>query len=134
MKNYIILLLTFLPAFVQADEVDCENAITTYAMNVCAGRKMKEADAMLEKYIAKAKERYSAEAKVVELLVKSQAAWLAYRKAHCDSIYEIWSGGTIRGVMFGGCMLQSTKERTHEIWEDYLTYMDSTPPLLPEPK
>lgn len=134
MSKYIIFLLSVFPYLIHADEVDCGKAITTIEINVCAGRALEAADASLEKYFAKAKERYLKEKAVVDLLVKSQEAWVAYRKAHCDAIYDMWSGGTIRGAMFGECMLQLTNQRTHTIWKDYLTYMDSTPPLLPEPK
>ena len=134
MKKYIVPLLIFLPFHVHASEIDCENAMTTYEMNICAGMETEAADTLLEKYLAKAKEKYNDETAVITSLVKSQDAWIIYRKTHCDAIYEMWSGGTIRGVMFGGCMLQLTKQRTHKIWEDYLTYMDSTPPMLPEPK
>jgi uncharacterized protein YecT (DUF1311 family) len=134
MKKYTVLFLSIFSYLVHAEEIDCKNAITTYEMNVCAGREMEAADAELDKYLTKAKHKYSEEKRVVDLLVKSQEAWLAYRKVYCDGIYEMWSSGTIRGVMYGSCMVQLTKQRTHKIWEDYLTYMDSTPPLLPEPK
>jgi uncharacterized protein YecT (DUF1311 family) len=133
MKKYTVLLLIF-SYLVHAEEIDCENAMTTYEMNVCASREMEAADTELDTYLTKAKQKYSEEKTIVELLVKSQEAWLAYRKVYCEGIYEMWSSGTIRGVMYGGCMVQLTKQRTHQIWEDYLTYMDSTPPLLPEPK
>ena len=134
MKSYIPVVIFFFPFFVHANEVDCENAMDTYAMNVCAGRELESADAKLAQYISAAKEKYSSKMGVVEALDKSQEDWLVYRQSHCDAIYEMWSGGTIRGVMFGGCMLQLTKQRTHSIWSDYLTYMDSTPPMLPEPE
>ena len=32
-----------------------------------------------------------------------------------------------------GCMIEATRARTHDIWTDYLTYVDRTPPVLPEP-
>ena len=134
MKKYIIPLLIFSSLQAHSSEIDCQNAMTTYEMNFCANRETEEANTLLEKYLSKAKQKYKNETAVITSLVKSQDAWIIYRKAHCDAIYEIWSGGTIRGVMFGGCMLQLTKQRTHKIWNDYLTYMDSTPPMLPETK
>lgn len=134
MKKYIVFLFLMTPFIVQASEVDCENAVTTYDMNICARKEMEEANAKMEKYYSKAKERYLENDSVVDLLVKSQEAWMIYRKAHCNSVYEIWARGTIRGVMFAGCMLRLTRQRTYIIWETYLTYMDSTPALLPEPK
>ena len=141
MKSYITVKAVFsaiflLPFFVQASDVDCENAMTTYAMNICAAREMENANIELAKYIAAVKEKYSSESGVVAALDKSQQAWLGYRESHCDAIYEIWSGGTIRGVMFGACMLQLTKQRTHNIWSDYLASMDPdpNPAMLPEPQ
>ena len=64
---------------------------------------------------------------------KGEAAWAAYRKAACDAVYVSWSGGTIRGAMALTCETRITEERTHEVWRNWLTYGDSTPPVLPEP-
>jgi uncharacterized protein YecT (DUF1311 family) len=134
MNKYLWTFL-FLPLVVFGEEeVDCEKAVTTIEVNICVMQEADRANADLEVYINKAKERFSSEKGIIDTLDKSQQAWLVYRKAHCDAVYEQWSGGTIRGAMFGGCMLKLTKLRTHVIWQDYLTYMDSTEPLLPEPR
>lgn len=103
-------------------------------MNVCATQEVDAANVRLEQYLAKAKEKYSDDNAVLKLIESGQLAWLAYRNAQCESVHDIWSGGTIRGVMSSSCRLQLTTERTRTIWADYLTYMDSIPPLLPEPK
>lgn len=134
MLKTLALVLLALPIFAHAKAVDCENAMTTIEMNVCVGQKMEVADTQLEQYIAKAKEHHAQQTTAIASLAKSQDAWLMYRQSHCDAIYEMWSNGSIRGVMFGECMIHLTKQRTHQIWEDYLTYMDATPPVLPEPK
>jgi uncharacterized protein YecT (DUF1311 family) len=134
MKKYLWLFI-FLPLCSFGEEkIDCEKAITTIEINVCAKKEADRAYLTMENYLDKAKERYSSEKAVIDSLNKSQEAWLAYRKVHCDAVFEQWSGGTIRGAMFAGCMLRLTKLRTHVIWQDYLTYMDTTEPLLPEPK
>lgn len=134
MNKYLwVLMLLPLCSFGE-EKVDCEKAFTTIEINICAKQEADRAYSDLENYLDKAKERYSSEKAVIDTLNKSQEAWLAYRKAHCDGVYEQWSGGTIRGAMFSDCMLRLTKLRTHIIWQDYLTYMDSTEPLLPEPK
>jgi hypothetical protein len=31
------------------------------------------------------------------------------------------------------CQIKLTQLHTHTIWLEWLTYMDSTPPILPEP-
>jgi uncharacterized protein YecT (DUF1311 family) len=134
MKIHLILLLLFsIPSFAE-DQIDCEKAYTTNEINICSIQEADEAFDILEKYLAKARQRYVSEKSVLYTLNLAQESWLKYRDAHCNAIYEQWSGGTIRGAMYGGCMLKLNKLRTHVIWEDYLTHMDSTPPLLPEPE
>lgn len=129
----LFVLLLMMSAVSKAEEVNCDNAFTTYDMNVCAGRDMEQADAKLDKYLTAAKERYVDEPDVVASLDKSQQAWLTYRQIYCDGIYDLWSDGTIRGVMFASCVIALTEQHTHQLWLDYLTYMDSTDPILPEP-
>ncbi len=134
MRLHSVFVTLLLSGYVQAEEIDCNNAMTTYEMNQCAIIDVKAADTRLEQYVEKAKEKYRENSAVVKSIDDGQLAWLAYRKAHCDSIHTIWSEGTIRGVMVSSCKLALTNERTHTIWSNYLTFMDSTPPLLPEPQ
>ncbi|NLY58698.1 MAG: DUF1311 domain-containing protein [Gammaproteobacteria bacterium] len=135
MKTFLFLLLLACAGSLQAESPDCEQqAGTTMDMNLCIAEQVAAADRQLERYLETALERYSDDQAVVDLLLGSQDAWLDYRKTYCDAIYQMWSGGTIRGVMAGNCALQLIQQRTQQIWWDFLTYMDSTPPLLPEPK
>ncbi|WP_083835117.1 lysozyme inhibitor LprI family protein [Alishewanella jeotgali] len=61
------------------------------------------------------------------------ANWQAYRLSHCNSVYMQWRDGSIRGVMAFSCKTQLTKQRSHDIWKNFLSYMDGTPAILPEP-
>ena len=63
----------------------------------------------------------------------SQRSWEAYADIRCDGVFDQWKGGTIRTIMTVGCRIEATRQRTHDIWADHLTYADSTPPVLPEP-
>ena len=56
-----------------------------------------------------------------------------YKVKTNDSVYTQWRDGAIRGIMAISCKTKLTKQRTHDLWENFLTYMDSTPPVLPEP-
>ncbi|MCL1079084.1 DUF1311 domain-containing protein [Parashewanella spongiae] len=134
MIKYIVFITCFISLTVQADEIFCDKASNTFQMNQCTKQDMVAADAQLEQYLGKAKQKYQKETNVLAALVHAQKVWVNYRKAQCDAIYEKWSGGTLSGVIYGKCMARLTRERTHSVWEDYLTYMDSTPALLPEPK
>ncbi len=133
MKNILILLtLLLLPGYSQ--DLDCNNANTTYELMDCQKIKITNAEEILNKYWTTSRQRYKDDKEVISRMDKSQEAWIAYRKSHCSTIHQIFIHGTVRGLMHGSCLLDMTKKRTHEIWETYLTYMDSTPAILREPK
>jgi len=88
----------------------------------------------MEEYLAKSKEHHSHDFELIKSIDLAQKSWIAYAQSHCDSIYTMWREGTIRGGMHLSCKTKVTKERTHQIWANFLTFMDSTPPALPEPK
>lgn len=134
MKKLFIVLLSVYSINALSDDIDCNKAISTLDINYCAGVELEKAQSILNKYLNKSKEHNKGDPKLIKSIVSAQQAWLLYEKAHCDAIYTQWRGGTIRGVMFLSCKTKLTKQRTHEIWSNFLTYMDSTPPILPEPK
>ena len=117
---------------------------TTIAMNDCASGKLDAAEAELARYTAAASarigdlstdaERGSAGMKLTMAFEKAGRAWAVYRDSECDAVYAHWSAGSIRTTMSLGCRVEMTRRRTYTVWRNWLTYMDSTPPILPEPK
>ncbi len=92
-----------------------------------------KADLKLAKYLEAAKERIAKD-KTNELsLDDAQKAWLNYRSLQCGDVYKYWIQGTYRYRASLQCQIDLTHERTHDIWSAYLTYVDSTPAILPEP-
>jgi uncharacterized protein YecT (DUF1311 family) len=128
----IVLLAIILPSLAFASH-PCEETSNTIEINHCVQAKIESAEKILARYYEESKRRYAESPKVLSALSKSQKIWLQFRKSHCEAIYEMWSEGTIRGAMYGNCLLEQTQRRTHDLWESYLTFMDSTPPVLPEP-
>jgi len=63
----------------------------------------------------------------------AEKAWSAYREAECAAVYEHWAGGTIRTAKEINCRIRLTRLHTHTVWQEWLTYADNTPPILPEP-
>ena len=112
----------------------CVDAKTTIEMNQCIFDQVKAAEAELKRYLEESRRRLAGDPKTLAALEESQKAWLAFREAHCGAIYQYWREGTIRGSMEGNCLLDQTWRRTHDLWEAYLAFMDSTQPVLPEPK
>ncbi|CAH6906193.1 LprI domain-containing protein [Vibrio chagasii] len=114
--------------------VDCDNAMNTLEINHCAALELESAQVELEKYLAASFEHNADDTELVGGIKVAQESWQAYMTAHCDSVYTQWRDGSIRGLMALSCKTKLTKQRTHEVWENFLTYMDSTPPVLPEPE
>ncbi|WP_017092013.1 lysozyme inhibitor LprI family protein [Vibrio splendidus] len=135
-KVLTVVLLTCLPLLASAsdDAIDCENAMNTIEINQCAAIELESAQAELDKYLAASFEHNAYDAELVASIKKAQESWQAYMSAHCSSVYTQWRDGSIRGIMALSCKTALTKQRTHEVWANFLTYMDSTPPVLPEPK
>ena len=113
--------------------VRCPDAATTLEMNACLGEELAAAKAEQRRYLDAATDRAADRGELVAAIMQSQAAFETYRKAECDAVYENWKDGTIRGAMALSCRIALTRSRTHGIWGNWLTYMDSTPPVLPEP-
>jgi uncharacterized protein YecT (DUF1311 family) len=108
---------------------------TTIAIQACAAQELKTADAELNRYYRAAVSRLQREdgAAALAKLRKSEAAWIAYRDAECDAVWQRWTPGTIAGTELLGCKTRLTRERTMAIWTAWLTYADNTPPILPKP-
>jgi uncharacterized protein YecT (DUF1311 family) len=109
----------------QEPDVDCGNAQTQMAMNICAGRDLKEADAELnaqykltrEEMRAADKDASESTAGAEDALVKAQRAWVAYRDAQCASYGFQARGGSMEPMLISGCQADLTRKRTQELKE-----------------
>ena len=115
---------------------------STREMNECGAQILKQADAERARYLAAAVasllERMEAEIEarpnLQEDVITSDERFTAYRDAECGALYDRSILGTIRNLDYLACAITLTRERTHTIWRHWLTYPDSTPPILPEPE
>jgi uncharacterized protein YecT (DUF1311 family) len=106
---------------------------STLELNECRGQQVETAEAKLKTYAAAARSRAAALGVAAVALDAEQVAWEAYRDKYCANVYAIWHQGTIRVEMGARCVLQVTRARNSDVWSAYLTYADSTPPVLPDP-
>ena len=107
---------------------------TTIEINQSLDEVSRQVDRELGRYIEKIEARLQEEPETKTQLQLSQKAWIAFRKSDCEAIYKHWKGGSTRGAISRSHYIKLTRRRTHDLWEAYLTFMDSTPPLLEEPK
>lgn len=137
-KGIVLFLLVFSCTAVSSDKladqaIDCEQAMNTLEINRCAANELSAAELELKRYLSASLERHYFDPSLVAAINSAQAAWQAYKNAHCDAVYTQWREGSIRGVMTLACKTSLVKQRSHELWENFLTYADSTAPVLPEP-
>jgi uncharacterized protein YecT (DUF1311 family) len=133
-----LILAIFISAAVAAAPPKHEpcNGSSTLEVNACESNSLEKSKTRLAKYLQAAFKRYGDDNEsAVRLGIQAaQDAFEAYRSIECATVYENWKDGTIRGAMILSCETALTDERTHDIWRHWLQYMDSTPPILPEPK
>ncbi len=112
----------------------CADAATTLDLNECYAEVLERADERRARYLHAAVERISNQPEVAARISAADAAFNDYRDAECGAVYDYWISGSIRNVMTLTCRIAMTDQRTRRIWSNWLTYMDSTPSILPEPE
>jgi uncharacterized protein YecT (DUF1311 family) len=132
-RLFIGVAFSFILTTASAEGLVCHDSADTIKERDCMSTEVDKADKKLSEYIEAAKDRISEDSTVMLSLTETQKAWLSYRTAHCGDVYAYWSQGTYRYRASLQCMLDLTKERTHDIWSAYLTYVDSSAAILPEP-
>lgn len=115
------------------NKLDCQNALTTIEINACASQDAGDTQSQYKKYLQASLNAYDGNELMIQSINKSETAWAEYREAHCGAVWNS-TMGSIRTRLTIACEEKLTRQRTHDLWEAYLTYMDSTPPALPEPK
>ena len=111
----------------------CPNAVSTQEMNACFGERFERAEKRMDRYLAEALEQQADSPELARGIEAAHNSFVAYRERECATLHERWKDGTIRTVMGLGCRTELTDQRTLALWRNWLTYADSTPPVLPEP-
>lgn len=91
----------------------CANPQTQTEMTQCAADAYKAADKVLnqvyQNLVAKLDDEEKAQLK------EAQTAWLKYRDTNCDFVADQYKGGTMRPMIYAGCLADVTKKRTSEL-------------------
>jgi uncharacterized protein YecT (DUF1311 family) len=114
-SGLFLLLLSMVYACVGAAQ--CKDAMSTRDMEDCAASEYKKADGELNRIYQETLRKL--QPKDAQLLRKAQRSWLAYRDAHCDAQYQLYSGGSIAPVILAQCRWTLTAQRAKEIKESY---------------
>jgi len=107
----------------EAVALDCSKAFTTPDMNECARIEQEKVEAELNATYKRAlafldgrdppikEDAARAKAKLIE----AQRAWITFRESDCEAVYSLNSSGTIRTLMWIGCMRSRAEQRIKEL-------------------
>src|SRR6185369_13463031 len=91
----------------------CANPQTQVEMTQCAAEAYKAADAVLNQVYRQLVAKLDDDEKAQ--LKEAQTAWLKYRDTNCDFVADQYKGGTMRPMIYAGCLADVTKNRTSEL-------------------
>ncbi|HCF7790798.1 TPA: hypothetical protein NIM19_005037 [Klebsiella variicola subsp. variicola] len=115
---------------------------TTIDMDACLGAQLTQVEWVKDKYLVTAQNRLKQDNKdgpqhLQELTTAFEAenkAWTDLIERASASVKVDYAGGTIVGSEVTTRKIGLYELQVHDIWEHWLRFEDSTPPLLPEPK
>jgi uncharacterized protein YecT (DUF1311 family) len=114
----LVLALACAPALA----LDCKNAMTTPDINECASIEQKKIEARLNKVyqrvlksLDQAEGNNGGNAEMKKKLVAAQRAWVKFREADCDAVFEKHADGSIRTVMYISCMQRRAERRIEDL-------------------
>jgi uncharacterized protein YecT (DUF1311 family) len=110
-----------------ATALNCDSAKTTADMRTCAVRELKDAKRDLDRYLREARRLASNRA----LLDSAQAVWQRFADLACRSAGSQYEGGTIQPVVVLSCLVDATRKRLHQIYDNFLR---TSKTKLPEPQ
>jgi hypothetical protein len=128
--NYRIIAITMLFAitpgcgYSQPKSADpCATQANTIEINQCLSNRLEARDKALNAAYRALLKRLDASdptdgvdyQAVKRQLVDAQRAWISFSKNDCQARYDLYSGGTIRGAVYNGCMIAHTERRTIDL-------------------
>jgi uncharacterized protein YecT (DUF1311 family) len=123
MRCALLALATVSIATLSHAKVDCKKAMTTLDINACAQadfevveKKLNDTYRRVMKSLSKPDEGL-AYAEIKKGLIEAQRAWVVFRQKDCDAYYTLHASGTIRTVMYIGCMQNHAEQRIKTLEE-----------------
>jgi len=83
------------------------------ALNACAWRRYRAADAELNRVYRRATAADTGA--VLVALRAAQRAWLRFRDAHCDYVAALYEGGSMQPMQQGACLEELTRARIEQL-------------------
>ena len=117
-----------------ATAVDCKNTKTTQDMNYCQGIELEKLNDNLRIYYETSIQLNQNDDLVVQKLMDSQAQWEDYKSSYCGALYNKSRFGSMSGAAHLKCQQKLVKQRTLNLWQDFLSGPDGRSSDLPKPE
>ena len=104
------------------NRVNCDSAITTAEIRICANLRYQRLDSVLQVTYEKSIDYFKDfpdNPGFVEKIEAAHTAWKHYRNTQCGLVYEQYQGGSIAPVFYMECLSDLTEERI-EVLDDLL--------------
>jgi uncharacterized protein YecT (DUF1311 family) len=98
----------------------CPQSVTTVEMNQCLTIKLERAVNELDANLDLIRIRYAEDPITLKLIEQAQKNWEAYRKKQCQSVYQLYDGGSIQPLMTASCAIELARQRNSILRETYL--------------
>jgi uncharacterized protein YecT (DUF1311 family) len=122
LRAMLTAIIQFAAVGASAAALDCEKAMSTPDVNECAAIELKAVEEKLNQVYQRTLKALDEDGKesveARQKLIVAQRAWVKFREADCDAVYQRRIGGTIRTIMYIGCMQGHAKERIKAL-EDF---------------
>jgi uncharacterized protein YecT (DUF1311 family) len=132
MKTFIFGILLLQACLAHAGE-NCFDGRSQLDTTACVGAQAGQARLKLQRYLAAAGVRLRQQPGAAEAFADAQAKWEAFVEADCASIRTWYDPGSIKDEAYLSCKLRHFRRRTADVWKAFLTFADTTPPVLPDP-
>ncbi len=116
-----ILLLSCVPLNAFADPATECGGSSQVEIGTCVADTLQKVDATVEIYLgfamrsAEELDEATGRAVAVVALEASQAAWEAYRDAHCDYVGATFGGGSGTGIGINSCRIELGRDRAKDL-------------------
>jgi uncharacterized protein YecT (DUF1311 family) len=87
-------------------------------MNIQSVKDYEKADARMTLLYKKVLKTFTEEASK-KLFIEAQRVWIKYKEAHCKSVANGYEGGSIKPMIYSGCLTELTQQRSKQL-EEYL--------------
>lgn len=101
------------PYMKNAISVDCERAMTTSDMRICANLAYQRSDSILVSIYNQLLTESTSKEKVI--LINLQKQWRAFRDRHCGVVWDKYEGGSMQSIVYLVCLREMTENRVKEL-------------------